>query len=219
MAGTNSRSAAFRAAAGSSARANPQSAASTYDHRTMRRPFTTGSHRQMSRACRFLPFLLLVALGCSPAPRAPLLRDEAVYHNRTQGVRFMVPEGWRISAKAELPPGRIEQERLLVEYVRHTAVPATLQLFARDVAPGESVAPHLEVGRAFKAPTVETGLTVGGLSAERLVFTPAGAGQSKEVIAIRRGERFFFFTGLFNTEDSQGRAAFRRAVDTVVWEK
>ena len=219
MAGTAKQATAIRATGGSSARANPRSQSSPDGRSSFWRQVTAGSHRRTSRPWHGLPILLVVLIGCNPTPRAPLLRDEAVYHNRAQGIRFMVPEGWRISAKAELPPGRIEQERILVEYVRHTAVPATLQLFARDVAPGESVAPHLEVGRAFKAPKVESGLTVGGVSAERLTFAPAGAGQMKEVIAVRRGERVFFFTGLFNAEDSQGRAAFRRAVDTVVWEK
>src|SRR5205807_3959401 len=49
-------------------------------------------------------------------PHAPALRSEPVYNNTREGFRFVAPEGWSQVAKADLPPGPVEKERLLVRY-------------------------------------------------------------------------------------------------------
>src|SRR5438552_12602318 len=61
---------------------------------------------------------VLFALGCNGQPQAPVLRNEPVYQNDTEGFRFLTPEGWRQQAKVNLPPGKLDKERLLVQYVR-----------------------------------------------------------------------------------------------------
>src|SRR5438128_11020385 len=73
-----------------------------------------------SRLCAFLgtALIVLLALGCRDQPQAPALRNEPVYQNDTEGFRFLTPEGWRQHARVNVPPGKLEKERLLVQYVR-----------------------------------------------------------------------------------------------------
>ena len=110
-----------------------------------------------------LAALLLVA-GCEARPRAPVLRDEMVYHDAALGLRFVVPEGWRTRSRAELPPGKLAVERPLVEYSRPAPALAGMRVSAADLAPGESIAAYLERNnlrkRDFRAPQPLPPLTV-----------------------------------------------------------
>ena len=48
----------------------------------------------------------------------------------------------------------------------------------------------------------------------------AGTGKDesfREVVAIRRGERVYFFKGSYSGADTQSRQAIRKAIDTIVW--
>src|SRR5688572_22928786 len=50
----------------------------------------------------------LLALGCSSdRPKAPPLTNEAVYQNDKIGLRFLTPEGWKVTARTDLPPGQL----------------------------------------------------------------------------------------------------------------
>src|SRR5438105_510697 len=60
--------------------------------------------------------VIALAVGRGGGPRAPALRPEPVYSNAREGFRFVAPEGWALVAKADLPPGPAEKERLLVRY-------------------------------------------------------------------------------------------------------
>src|SRR5262249_45571367 len=76
-------------------------------------PRTTSAWR------RYLPALVLLVLsGCNTRPRAPALVDEPIYQNEREGLRFLVPEGWKQLARADVPPGKVDRERLLVQYRR-----------------------------------------------------------------------------------------------------
>ncbi len=169
-----------------------------------------------------LLFAALV-LGCDPGPRAPLLRDELVYHNRSEGIRFMVPEGWRVQVRAEIPRGPMPQERILVEYVRYTAILAVMQFSAVDLPESEEVGGYLQRTnirtKEYTTSTTESDVPAGDRKGVRILFVNQGAGPTKEVISIRRGPRVFFFTGLYARDDHRGRDAFRRAVESVVWER
>jgi predicted Zn-dependent protease len=179
--------------------------------------------RRVSIAALALAHAFVVLAGCDSAPRAPLLRDEAVYYNRREGFRFLVPEGWKIQAKAELPPGKLEQERMLVEYIRPTFVPATLQLSAADLGPNEDLGKYFETHnfrkREYRTHAVEKGVTIGRETIDRFSFPNSEDGFDKEITPIRRGERVFLFTALFMKEDHQGRDAVRQAVASLVWDK
>src|SRR2546423_15656230 len=65
-----------------------------------------------------LALCALLLLGCDSKPRAPALMDDPVYQNDREGFRFLVPDGWKQHARAEVPPGKSEKERLLVQYRR-----------------------------------------------------------------------------------------------------
>src|SRR5690349_2852811 len=74
-------------------------------------------------------------LGCSSGPQAPVLRNELVYQNDTEGFRFLTPEGWRQHARVDVPPGKLEKERLLVQYVRLSSEKgASLDVSMADLA-------------------------------------------------------------------------------------
>src|SRR5262245_25916538 len=91
----------------------------------------------------------LVLASCSSGPRAPALRDEAVYQNDREGFRFRVPEGWTQHAKSDLPPGKANKEHLLVSY-RRSSKPASLEVSLADVPESADLATYL-AGPSFGA--------------------------------------------------------------------
>jgi hypothetical protein len=165
--------------------------------------------------------------GCRGRPVAPVLRNDPVYQNDREGFRFLVPEGWKQYAKADLPSGKVEREHLLVQY-RHLLpgkvggefevsladLPATTDLSAYLVDPSYG-------GRNWKQNGPVEKLEVNGVAAQRFVF----AGRvdrdqmTKEVVVFRRGERTYFFTGLYATADKQARGQVRAAVESTKWKK
>src|SRR5262245_10308954 len=72
----------------------------------------------LGRGIGMTAMMAILVLGCSPQPQAPVLRNELVYQNDTEGFRFLAPQAWRQHAKSNLPPGKLDKERLLVQYVR-----------------------------------------------------------------------------------------------------
>ena len=44
-----------------------------------------------------------------------------------------------------------------------------------------------------------------------------GEDTTKETVAIRRGERVYFFKGTYGKSDGNARQVIRTAVDTIVW--
>src|SRR5262249_3940720 len=54
--------------------------------------------------------------GCQPRASAPALSDDPVYQNDREGFRFLAPDGWTQNSRADLPPGKAEKERTLVDY-------------------------------------------------------------------------------------------------------
>jgi hypothetical protein len=150
-----------------------------------------------------------------------------VYQNSREGFRFLVPEGWKIQAKSEVPAGKADKERMLVQYTyapdRQTAVEFEITL--ADLPPSTNLAAYLaeptygsrdwrQVGR------VES-LSIGGKDAERYVFT-GHAGRrtmTKEVTVFRRENRSYFFTGLYASSDKRARSLLHNAVESVKWKK
>jgi predicted Zn-dependent protease len=175
------------------------------------------------RACTTVVTAIL-ALGCSSQPQAPVLRNEPVYDNETQGFRFLTPEGWRQHAKVNVPPGKLEKERLLVQYVRLSAekgasldvsmadLPATTDLTAYLAGPSGGV-------KSWRPkPPIES-ITINGVPADRFTFTGRVGKEdtTKEVVTIRRGERVYFFMAYFASTDGKAREQVRRAVESTIW--
>jgi hypothetical protein len=172
--------------------------------------------------------LLLVGAGflagCGPRPRAPAIEDDPVYTNESEGFRFRVPEGWHQSAHAVLPPGRLEKERLLVQYRRSDpGRQATLEVAAADLPPSTDLPAYLsepaygaEKWRVVAGPQrVEAGAVEG--TRYDLTARVGSDDMTREVVAFRRGERVFFFTALFLSKDPDAREQFRRSLGRLVW--
>lgn len=166
----------------------------------------------------------LVAPGCGDQPQAPVLRNEPVYENDVEGFRFLAPEGWQQHAKVNAPPGKLEQERLLVQYVRLSSEKgAALDVSMADLPATTDRAVYLArpsggVKSWRLKPPVES-LHVNGAAAERFTFTGlvAKVDTTKEVVAFRRGERVYFFTAYFATGDDKAREQVRRVVESTLW--
>jgi hypothetical protein len=169
--------------------------------------------------------VVLAGCGGRDRPHAPALSDEPVYQNDREGFRFLVPDGWTQIARGELPPGRVERERMLVEYRLFGAdKPATLEVTALDLDTGTDLKAYLAKrtsGETWRPKGPAEALQIDGTPATRLVLTgrPAGDETTHDVLACRRGDRVYFFTGVFSSSDSKARDQVRRAVQGIVWKK
>jgi hypothetical protein len=165
-------------------------------------------------------FVLLAALGCDRRPRAPALEDGSVYANAREGFRFLVPEGWSQQAKADLPPGPLERERVLVIYhCFATDPPASLEVSAADLPESADLAGRLTEapsgGITWRAAGPAVPLEVNGVPARR--YPLRGLDLAREVTVFRRGGRVYFFAGTFIAGDLVRRGQVRQAADSVLW--
>lgn len=170
--------------------------------------------------------LLVAALcgGCRERPRAPLLRDEPVYHDAKQHIRFLAPEGWTQHAKSDLPAGPIDSEHLLVDYMHWTGdMPALLSVSVVDLPEGTDLPAYLTResfgARRWELLSGGEQVEAGGQTGQRFVLqTHEHGDRTKEVAVFRRGRRVFFFTGLYGTGDEATRDQIRRAIKSTVWD-
>src|SRR5689334_537493 len=106
-------------------------------------PATTEAKPVETGRMVLLLVVMLLGLGCQPKPKAPALLDEPVYQT-DEGFRFLVPEGWIMSARANVPPGPVEKERLLVQYRRASGESqATLEVSMMDLPEDADLAAYL----------------------------------------------------------------------------
>jgi hypothetical protein len=176
---------------------------------------------------RVVAVLVLVGAlsGCSPRPRAPaLMQGEAVYINAQEGFRFLPPPNWTMMHRSEVPSGPLSEERALVVYSRIAdGLEAALEVSMVDVPESEEMAAIVRGRRGSSEwkpeGSVET-LGVGGQSAARGAFRaskPGEAARLKEVVAVRRGKRVYFFTGVFAADDDKAREQIRKSIETLTW--
>jgi hypothetical protein len=168
--------------------------------------------------------LFLVVPACSHRPRAPALRDEPVYQNSQAGFRFLVPEGWTQTARAEAPPGKAESERMLVEYKLLTAAePAALEVSLIDLPTATEVNHYLTShpfsGEGWVARSQPQPCEINGVAAVRVELGNRNVRSktTREVVYFQRGERVYFFTGIFAPTDASAREQVRRAVESIIW--
>jgi hypothetical protein len=158
------------------------------------------------------------------SPRAPVLDKEVVYQNKQESFRFLPPDGWQQWGRTEVPPGPLTQERSLVEYRRiHSDQPATLQVSMADIPSTTELKDCIESHSVAKEFWKKVGdaekFELAGLPAVRTAFE-AQIGPSRvmrEVVAVRHGERVYFFSGVFPADDKQARAQVRKAVESATW--
>jgi hypothetical protein len=167
---------------------------------------------------------IVVLSGCGSRPRAPAILDELVYQNDREGLRFLAPQGWTQHTRAELPAGKLEQERLLVAYRQQEPdSPADLEIAAMDFPESKDLTAYLAAAShgvkqwrlAGKPETVQ----INGVTGVRTILTGQQGSMNitKEVVSFRRGERVFLFTGFYAPSDSKARDAVRQAVGSVMW--
>jgi hypothetical protein len=162
--------------------------------------------------------------GCGETPRAPPLRDDPVYQNDREGFRFLVPEGWQQRISGDVP-GKADRERPLVEYrpIKAGEGPGSLRVSRIDLPPsadlgGQVAAPSHSVEKWVPVTAAEE-TAVGGQKGVRYSLTGRlGKGKlAKEVVAVRRGERVYLFTVIFEPKDNDAREALRRIIGSVTW--
>jgi hypothetical protein len=162
--------------------------------------------------------------GCRTRPRAPALDNAPVYQNDREGFRFLVPEGWSQFARSELPPGKLDKERVLVQYRRiNPAKEATFEVSAADLPPSADLAEYLGApafgSKDWKLKSPPEPLEVDSVPGTRYEFTSRVGKEemTREVVAFRRGERAYIFTTLFFTRDATAQEQARRAVSRILW--
>jgi hypothetical protein len=185
-------------------------------------------HRRRRRPVPCFLGALLAALllaGCQPRPKAPALIDEPVFQSE-EGFRFLVPEGWNMAARGNVPSGPLDKERLLVQYRRAAdGRQSTLEVTAANMPEDADLSAYLS-GPSFSAShwnpsgSVEK-LEAGGRPGTRHRFKArvAGAELIKEVTVFRRGGRVYFFTLLSAPDDATPSEQVRRAIGRLVWTK
>jgi hypothetical protein len=183
-----------------------------------------GSARVLVHGLSVAAVLLLG--GCSPRPQAPALRNDPIYQDAAEGFRFAVPEGWTQRAAAKMPPGKADRERLLTAYVSPSeSTPATFDVARIDLPPSADLDTYLAqpsygVGQWLTAEPAQE-ITIYGMAATRWVFTGRLDKEewTREVVAFRRRERVYLFSGMFPKADTKARDEIRHAVESTTWKK
>lgn len=167
----------------------------------------------------------LLGWGCQPKPKAPALIDEPVFQS-AEGFRFLVPEGWIMAARANVPPGPVEKERLLVQYRRASGESnATLEVSLVDLPEQTDLATYLSrpsySARHWEQSGQAESMEAGGMTGTRFRLRASIEGKelAKEVTAFRRGGRVYFFTLLYPPKDTAASEQVRRAIAHLEWTK
>jgi hypothetical protein len=167
---------------------------------------------------------LLVTGGCASRPRAPVLRDDPVYQNDQEGFRFLAPEGWNQSTRADMPRGKWKTEIPLVAY-RRRAGPAlaSFRVSLIDLPTSADLAAHVSAPSYGVDKWTQTGppedVTMGSVGGVRYILRGRSGKEDvmKEVVCVRRGERVYFFTSMFPPGNTELRDQLRKVVEGVIW--
>ena len=167
----------------------------------------------------------LLAAGCTQRPHAPVLRNEAVYQNAQEGFRFLPPEGWAMHTRTNLPPGPLDKEHVLVAYRKiqpGASRPAAFEVSCADLPESADLTAHLSAGkgkwRAVKPPEP---VSAGNAQGVRITLTGRAGNEpvQKEVVAVRRGGRVYFFALIAAPNDTAAREPARQAVGSLLWKE
>jgi hypothetical protein len=169
--------------------------------------------------------LLIFLAGCNARPRPPALQqNEAFFHDQREGLRFTPPAGWIQHGRAKPPREDGTHEFLLVKYKRLSEPKAAfLEVWVKDLPATADLSAYMDErlpARTWRRSSRSETVEVGRLPAIREAFSGYYDKDRfvKEVVAVRRGERVYFFTGIFPTSDDQARDQVRQAVESTVWE-
>lgn len=168
--------------------------------------------------------LSLLPLACSSEPRAPALRNDPVFEDSREGIRFLAPDSWVQKVRGSVPPGAATQERALVEYQRAGGTQgASFRLSLIDLPESENLSAYLARPsfsvENWKPLVKPEEVPIGSAKGQRFLFG-GRLGRTemvKEVVAVRRGNRTYFFTSLYEPRDPQARDEIRGILQSVVW--
>jgi hypothetical protein len=167
----------------------------------------------------------LLTSGCGSKPRAPVLNDDPVFQNNKEGFRFLAPQGWTQSTRADVPPGRREKETPIVAYRRESGtLPASFRVSVIDLPEKADMAEFLArrshgVEKWSRIGAAED-VKVGSVTGVRYTFRGRPSKKEelvKEVVCLRRGERVYLFTAVYTPGDSEAQDQLRRVVESIIW--
>ncbi len=186
---------------------------------------TAGGGPKCATALVLAAAVPLALAGCEERPRAPALTNEAIYHNRTIGLRFLTPEGWALYAKSALPPGPADHPMLLAAYQRSEGqARGDLELYAVDLPAGQDLLAYLAAHPIGPDKWSSRGNpqseTINGAAATRYTQSaPRPKGEMRrEIVAFRRPDRTYLFVLTHPSSDTQLREQARRSIESATWE-
>jgi hypothetical protein len=153
-----------------------------------------------------------------------VLRDDPVYQNDQEGFRFLAPDGWNQSTRADIPRGKRETETPLVAYRRRSGPAlASFRVSLMDLPTSADLAAHVSapsygVDKWIPAAAPED-VTMGKVSGVRYTLRGRSGKQDviKEVVCVSRGERVYFFTSMYPPGDTDVRDQLRKVVESIIW--
>jgi hypothetical protein len=167
----------------------------------------------------------LMAGGCG-RPRPPVLQQNLeVFHDEKEGYSFRPPQGWIQAARGNVVSKEDRGEEIeLVKYKRGSGKQMVFfRVSAVDLPEGTDLAAYLDkaLGKADKrVSTKPEDVKIGGLPAKRETYNTTWDRDAmvKEIVAVRRGPRVYFFTATFAPSDKPAREAVQKILDSVTWE-
>lgn len=189
--------------------------------------YSISSRVRRLRGAWFVPFLALVLVGCNGRPVAPPLdQRQRVYHNTEEGFSFEAPEKWSCHGIAHFPSGRHEQERLWVKYKNlDTNRPTFFRVSFIDLPEKTTLSEYLTNRNPgpenWRMLGVAEKTSIDGVEGVRYRFSGNWDSDSmiREIVAVKRGTRTIFFTGIHRVDDKKSREAIQATYKTVRWDK
>jgi hypothetical protein len=173
---------------------------------------------------RIIAVAVLTVAGCGRTDPPELQQGLEVYHDDNGRFSFRPPAGWMQALRAGVQKGDRTQDSPLVKYKYAAGKEiAFFQVSAVDLPEGTDVTAFLDKAltrdekRTSKSPE---DLIVGGIKATRDTFSTKWDREpmTREVVAVRRGPRVFFFTATFPPSNKSIRETVRKLLDSVTWD-
>ena len=178
------------------------------------------------RARLLCAILLAMLPACDSSPRAPALSDDALFVSASSGLKFVAPEKWMMTSRAELPTSALAKPQLLVRYVNtHPEKSGDLEVFVANAGTVADVNQFLRdhpVGGEKWTAEPGKAITVNGVEALRHDLKPATKPKGKadirrEVTVFSRKDRTYVFIITYNAADTAVRDSVRQCIASVEW--
>ncbi len=165
--------------------------------------------------------LLVTVVGCGGPEPPVLLQNLDVYQDEQEGFRFRPPPGWMMQSRTASADRA--KEIGLVKYKRGSGTQVgVFQVSAIDLTPGTDVTAYVDkaLGKDDKRTSKKSeALQVGGQPGARDTYNTRWDRETltKEIVAVRRGPRVYFLTGIYPPADKETKDAIRKTLDSMEW--